>query len=272
MLIQGGCRNENFVFLQGAFEGKMKAIIRTAIFLLVILFIFGMPARAESRVVATVFASPAGVPLAAGETLQVAIRIADVTDLWAFDLEVHFDPAMIEVTSVALGTFLDSGIKFSSINPTDGIISFVNAQINPSAPKSGDGELILININALENLEETHLTITKAELSDRDGSLIPCQIINSGDVNLTVAVSPEGSGTTTPAVGMHVYDAGAVVAVSAIPEDGYRFKNWSGDVANVEDPDSETTTITMNGNFSITANFVKEGTSEFLVYLPLVQH
>jgi hypothetical protein len=145
------------------------------------LFNLGIPVRAESRTVATVFASPAGVPLDAGDTLQVAIRITDVTDLYAFDLEVHFDPTTIEVTSVALGTFLDSGIKFSSIDQVEGIIGFVNTQTLPSVPKSGEGDLILIKIKALESLEEVHLRITKAVLSDRDGFLIPCQIINSGD-------------------------------------------------------------------------------------------
>jgi hypothetical protein len=140
-----------------------------------------MPLRAESRAVATVFASPAGVPLDAGDTLQIAIRIADVTDLYAFDLEVLFDPATIEVTSVDLGTFLDFGIKFSSIDHVEGIINFANTQTSPSVPKSGEGDLILINIEALESLEEVHLRITKAVLSDRDGFLIPCQVINSGD-------------------------------------------------------------------------------------------
>lgn len=141
----------------------------------------GVPARAESRTVATVFASPAGVPLDAGDTLQIAIRIADVTDLYAFDLEVLFDPATIDVTSVALGTFLDSGIIFSIIDHVEGIINFANTQKNPSLPKSGEGDLILINIKALESLEEVHLRIIKALLSDRDSFLIPCQIINSGD-------------------------------------------------------------------------------------------
>jgi len=159
----------------------MKKLICTITFLLVMLFSLGMPSRAESRAVATVFASPAGVPLDAGDTLQVAIRITDVTDLYAFDLEVHFDPATIEVTSVDLGTFLDSGIEFSSIDQVEGIISFANTQTNPSVPKSGEGDLILINIKALESMEEVHLRITKAVLSDRNGFLIPCQVINSRD-------------------------------------------------------------------------------------------
>ena len=49
--------------------------------------------------------------------------------------------------------------------------------------------------------------------------------------NLTMAVSPGGGGTTTPAAGgPDSYSEGTVVAVSATANPGYRFVNWSGDI------------------------------------------
>jgi len=41
-------------------------------------------------------------------------------------------------------------------------------------------------------------------------------------------------------------------------EEGYRFVNWTGDVDTIADDDDATTTITMNGDYFITANFEEE--------------
>jgi hypothetical protein len=75
---------------------------------------------------------------------------------------------------------------------------------------------------------------------------------------LTMAVSPAGSGTTTPSVGTHSYAAGTVVTITATAASGYDFSYWSGDASGT----SSTTTVTMNADKSITANFVAEAPSE----------
>ena len=68
---------------------------------------------------------------------------------------------------------------------------------------------------------------------------------------LTIAVS--GSGSTSPSVGTHTYAAGTVVQLTATPAAGWRFDHWSGSVSGSRNPRS----ITMNGNKSVTAHFVK---------------
>ena len=68
---------------------------------------------------------------------------------------------------------------------------------------------------------------------------------------LTMAASPAGGGTTSPGVGSHTYDAGTVVNLSATANAGYQFSHWSGD-ANGTSP---STTVTMDGNKSVTASF-----------------
>ncbi|HPN35565.1 MAG TPA: hypothetical protein PK843_13705, partial [bacterium] len=67
-----------------------------------------------------------------------------------------------------------------------------------------------------------------------------------------MAVSPAGGGTTTPSIGAHTYNSGTVVTVTASPASGYQFVNWTGNVAN---PNSATTTVTMNSSKTVTANF-----------------
>ena len=67
-----------------------------------------------------------------------------------------------------------------------------------------------------------------------------------------MAVNPVRGGTTDPAVGNHTYNAGTVVDIKAIPALGFRFVNWTGDVA---DPGSASTKVRMDGDKTATANF-----------------
>ena len=75
--------------------------------------------------------------------------------------------------------------------------------------------------------------------------------------DLTLAVSPNGAGTTNPAVGLHSYTENAVVNITATPALGYTFSSWTGGVA---DPNAASTTVTMNADKTVTANFVAVST------------
>ena len=70
---------------------------------------------------------------------------------------------------------------------------------------------------------------------------VPTYTLTTSATNGSVSLSPPGG----------VYNAGTVVTVTAIPNSGYAFTNWSGDLSGSVNP----TTITMNGNKSVTANF-----------------
>jgi hypothetical protein len=72
----------------------------------------------------------------------------------------------------------------------------------------------------------------------------------------SLTVSTTGGGDVTkPGGGTFAYYAGEVVSLVAVADDGYCFANWAGDVSTIADPDAAATTITMNDNYSITANF-----------------
>ena len=73
------------------------------------------------------------------------------------------------------------------------------------------------------------------------------------DLTITSAIG----GSTAPATGTHTYDEGDVVDLVAEAEEGYQFVNWTGDTDTIDDVNAATTTITMNHDFSITANFVE---------------
>jgi len=69
--------------------------------------------------------------------------------------------------------------------------------------------------------------------------------------------STTGGLVTTPGEGAFPYDCGTVVNLVAEAEEGYQFVNWTGDIATIGEVDAATTTITMNDNYSVTADFVQ---------------
>jgi len=74
--------------------------------------------------------------------------------------------------------------------------------------------------------------------------------------NLTISCTSGGS-VTTPGEGAFTYDLGEVVDLVAMADTGYHFVNWVGDIGTIADANSRRTMITMNGNYSITANFAE---------------
>jgi hypothetical protein len=66
--------------------------------------------------------------------------------------------------------------------------------------------------------------------------------------------STEGGSVITPGEGTFTYNAGTVVNIAVKADKGYSFDNWTGDVATL-DCQCHSTTVTMNGNYVITANF-----------------
>jgi Divergent InlB B-repeat domain len=60
---------------------------------------------------------------------------------------------------------------------------------------------------------------------------------------------------TIPGKTSFAYDAGTVVSLNATPDSGYEFVRWTGDVGTVDNVHASETTITMNGNYYIVANF-----------------
>ena len=72
--------------------------------------------------------------------------------------------------------------------------------------------------------------------------------------SLTIS-STEGGEVIIPGEGTLTYDEVTVVNLVAEAEEGYRFVEWTGDVDDIANVEDATTTITMDDNYSITAEF-----------------
>jgi uncharacterized repeat protein (TIGR02543 family) len=80
-----------------------------------------------------------------------------------------------------------------------------------------------------------------------------------GGVEYHLAISSTAGGSvTTPDEGIFTYDEGEAVNLVAEADEGYVFDGWTGDVDDIANVEDATTTITMNDDYSITANFALE--------------
>jgi hypothetical protein len=77
----------------------------------------------------------------------------------------------------------------------------------------------------------------------------------------TLIVDFTAGGTVTvddvpiPGKAILTYDPGTVVSLNAAPDSGYQFVDWTGDVGTVASVNAASTTIIVNGDYSVMANF-----------------
>ena len=90
--------------------------------------------------------------------------------------------------------------------------------------------------------------------ADRWLFLAPCSSQPVEEYNLVIS-STAGGTVTAPGEGTFLYDEGAVVNLLAEAVEGYRFVNWAGDVDTIASIFAASTTVTMQGDYQITARF-----------------
>ncbi len=83
-------------------------------------------------------------------------------------------------------------------------------------------------------------------------------IEDGGVEEYTLTIDKEGQGVTDPITGNHTYTKGDDVTVTATPDEGWSFVEWTGDRESTEDQ----ITIVMDSDKQITAHFQENGTTE----------
>jgi hypothetical protein len=69
----------------------------------------------------------------------------------------------------------------------------------------------------------------------------------------TLIVNVVGNGSVTKDPDQALYDYGTVVELTAVPDTGWMFKNWSGDLSGNTNPEN----LTITGDMTVTANFLE---------------
>jgi polyhydroxybutyrate depolymerase len=91
-----------------------------------------------------------------------------------------------------------------------------------------------------------------------DGSAEIWENLSPIQYYLTIS-STAGGSVTKPGNGTFTYYEGTVVDLVAVPEEGSQFVNWTGDVDTIANVTAAATTITMSGDYTITAKFKAAG-------------
>ncbi|MBN2551068.1 MAG: hypothetical protein JXB15_18040 [Anaerolineales bacterium] len=191
-------------------------MMRTLRFTLSILFLLGAAcfggansyAYAQSTPV-TVRVSPATILVALNQSVDLAIEVVNVQAMYGFDIQLTFDPAVVEVVDanpdldgvqIALGAFMDPG--FAIINRADntaGTLQFVMTQLNPSEAKTGTGNLVVVKFKGKQSGKTSPVTLVKVDIAQRDGTKLPTALV-SGQISV-VASPPGPTNTNVPTQG-----------------------------------------------------------------------
>jgi hypothetical protein len=152
------------------------------------------------------------------------------------------------------------GVKYNLITTsTEGGSVKTPGEVTSTYNKGTEVELVAEAEEGYHFVEWTGAVGNIADVKDATTT-----IIIEGDYSITanfVAVydiiisSTSGGSVTTPGEGTFTYDEGTVVNLVATPLSGYRFINWTGNVDTIANVNFASTTITMNGHYSITAKF-----------------
>jgi len=133
------------------------------------------------------------------------VEVRDVSELYAVDLTIRFDPAILRVEDAnpdqagvqpGLATLLGGGMTlFNEVDNETGTVRFVMSQINPSEGKSGSGNLLVLYFVG-KQAGTSQVTVEHAEASDRYGVAITLSGVNAEIV--VSASAPEVVGTSIP--------------------------------------------------------------------------
>jgi uncharacterized repeat protein (TIGR02543 family) len=153
-------------------------------------------------------------------------------NLSATSLELDVNESAALLATVLPSNATDKSISWSSNNPS---IASVNASGVVTGISEGSATITVSTSNP--SVSGT-CTVTVSDI-----------IVEPTEYTLTTSTAGSGSISLNPAGG--VYLEGSSVTLTAIAAAGYQFDNWSGDASGT----SASTSIIMNANKSVTANF-----------------
>jgi len=171
----------------------------------------------------------------------------------------------VKGSGVAVSSYGESmHVLLASLGPQ----SFANVEEHWTT----DAGTIFINAVAfaarLENNPATHLVtmdddnILAADTMMYGGNSMTGSLAATSDYTLTIS-STNGGTVTDPGEDSFTYEQGKVVRLTAQADEGYAFIGWTGDTATIDDVDAAETTIRMQGDYSIVANFDSEGVTDY---------
>ena len=181
--------------------------------------------------------------------------VGTITDIYAAETDITIsDNYSVTAGFVAIYDLVTSGTEGGLvIEPGEGTFAYDEGTVVDLIATPGEGCRFVEWTGDVGTIADAHTAVTTITM-DGDYS-ITANFIKQYHL---VTSSTGGGWVTEPGEGVFVYDVGTVVDLIATPDEGYRFVEWTGGVGTIADVHAATTTIIVNGDYSMTANFVKQ--------------
>lgn len=185
----------------------MKKIKWLHLFLIVLISLPLTPWPATAQGMATVTLQLLNTTVQVGDTINVNIRINDVADLYAAEVHLTFDPALLQVLDdddVQTGVQILPGSLFPSTRPSyvvqnradqaTGTVDFAMTLLDPATPVTGSGTLATVRFSARQ-AGTTTLRWTMTKLANKAGANIPH---TTQDCSISISPLPTVTPRPTP--------------------------------------------------------------------------
>lgn len=171
------------------------------------------------------------------------------------EIRAEFDPVSHETTIDFAVSPEDGG----STDPTVGARTVnVGETIKISSRANAGFHFVRWSVSGEVTIGDPNLMATFI-VANGEGSVSANFEADATTATLTIAVTPDASGTTNPGTGTYEVDCGAPVEIKAFPADAHQFKGWtilgSGEIDAPANPD---TFVTLSGDATVTAVFISD--------------
>jgi len=158
------------------------------------------PAVAHAQI-STVAVSPPSSSIGVEQVIDLTVDVQEVQNLYAAEFTLHFDPSVVEVLDIRIGSMLQGGTPIIRVDNDTGTVMFAATLLNPAPAVSGSGSIAKLVLRGRAN-GGTVLSM-EALLSDPGGTVLPARArggaINVGDVQLpTSTARPTSTPRVTP--------------------------------------------------------------------------
>ena len=214
-----------------------------------------------------VYLDPSGGVYTAGTqvTLTAVANSGYVFSSWSGDLSGTQNPATITMDSnkVVTANFTLSGgggttyTLSVNVSPTGSGVVY----LDPSGGVYTAGTQVTLTAVANSGYVfsswsgDLSGTQNPATITMDSNKLVTANFTQQQQYSLNIVINPQGSGVVSINPFKGSYTAGEQVQLTAMANNGYVFSSWSGDLSGTQNP----TTITMDTNKTIVANFVQSG-------------
>jgi len=184
-------------------------------------------------------------------TFDIEITNSSTAAIDVLPLEDTYDITYLQFLSASVAP--DDTVNDGQINWSDLTTHFGNVAVDGSVTVTVNFRALAVTTTSTNNMAQMigALDIFASPIPDAAG-MAAVNILGSGQVELTIV--SESGGTTTPSPGTYMYNYDKSVTITAVPQEGYEFCGWSGDIPTGAENDNPLM-IAMTEDKTIVAHF-----------------